>query len=32
MKQLQQLLLNEKVQLLLFVILAAIIGGYLQNN
>jgi len=32
MKQLQQLLSNEKIQLLLFTILALIIGGYLQNN
>ncbi len=32
MKQVLQLLSNEKIQLLLFVILAAIIGGYLQNN
>lgn len=32
MKQLQQLLVNEKIQLLLFTILALIIGGYLQNN
>ena len=32
MKQLQQLFRNEKIQLLLFVILAAIIGGYLQTH
>jgi hypothetical protein len=32
MKQLQQLLSNEKIQLLLFTIIALIIGGYLQNN
>lgn len=32
MKQILQLLSNEKIQLLLFVILAFIIGGLLQNN
>jgi hypothetical protein len=32
MKHLQQLLVNEKIQLLLFTIVALIIGGYLQNN
>jgi hypothetical protein len=32
MKLLQQLLVNEKIQLLLFSIIALIIGGLLQNN
>lgn len=32
MNKLQQLLNNEKIQLLLFTILALIIGGYIQNN
>jgi hypothetical protein len=32
MKLLQQLLNNEKIQLLLFIIIALIIGGYLQTH
>jgi len=32
MNKIQQLLNNEKIQLLLFTIAALIIGGILQNN
>jgi hypothetical protein len=32
MKQLLQLLANEKVQLLIYVIISMFIIGYLQNN
>lgn len=32
MKQLQVLFRNEKIQLLLFTIVALIIGGYLQTH